>query len=213
MVQHWFVFLLCSLSFQLGFAQDERYFRQVLSGKLPKLFEQERVDPTPELVFKGPFYHIDLNGDGIEETIQPQFKNGQNWIEIRNSSQNKLFEAKLWSMGGDGQLYKIKLVHLSSKVKTLILFLDEGSTTGKRFESTARIFLLSFENNDLSTLKLAIGPHFYHEKEAQRDQYLRRDYMVNVYDIDQDGMRDIAIQYNHIQRILRYKGEGEWHRF
>src|SRR5690606_30569035 len=106
----------------------------------------------------------------------------------------KIFEAKLLAMGGDSALYKIKLVSLSPKVRALILFLDEGKTEGRRFESTARIFVLSFENNDLNTLKLVRGPHFFQEKEAQRDQYFRREYQVNVVDLDNDGVKEISVQ-------------------
>src|SRR5690606_29329399 len=116
-------------------------------------------------------------------------------------------------MGAESVLYKIKLVDISAKARSLILYLDEGSIQGKRFESTARIFVITFENQDLSKMWIEQGPHFFHEKESQREQYWRRNYTVNIHDIDGDGTREIAVQYNHIQRIMRYKGFGEWSRF
>jgi hypothetical protein len=196
-----------------GFSQDERYYRQILTGELPKLLEKTQEKPIAQFNVKGSSYKFDLNEDKIEETIEPQKRDGVDWLEIRNASENKLFEAKLLAMGSESSLYKIKVVHLSPKVKAAILFLDEGKTKGRRFESTARIYVLSFENNDLSTLALTEGPHFFHEKEGQREQYWRRDYQVNVFDLDGDGTREITVQYNHIQRIMKYLGKGEWERF
>jgi len=192
-------------------AQDERYFRQIFSGDLPKTEETSVAGPL--MTVNGPAYRLDLNRDGVEEILEPQKRDGVDWIEIRNSSQNKIFEAKLFAMGGASTLYKIRMVDLSQKVRALLLYVDEGITKGKRFESTARFYVLTFENSDLSKISLAEGPHYFHEKEGQRDMYWRRDYNVNVYDIDQDGIKEISVEYNHIQRIMKYNGKGNWERF
>lgn len=204
-----FIFLLFSTAI---FAQDERYYRKLFSGDLPRTAEDITEVEVTKFNVSGSSYHIDLDGNGIEEMIIPQKRDGVDWIEIRSFSQSKIFEGKLLAMGADSQVYKIKFVKVSDKVKSLIVYLDEGVTQGKKFVSTARIFVLTFENNDLSNIVLSQGPHFYHEKQAQREQYWRRDYSVNVYDIDGDGVREIAVQYNHIQRIMKYDRRGEWKR-
>jgi len=213
MVHHWAILLFFLMLSGVGFAQDERYYRQILSGEMPKINQDAGDKAVGQFNVSGTAYKFDLDDDKIEETIQPQKRDGVDWLEIRNSSERKLFEAKLLAMGADSTIYKIKVVNISDKVKAAILFLDEGHTTGKRFESTARIYVLTYEKNDLTTLKMTEGPHFFHEKQSQREQYWRRDFMVNVYDIDGDGTREIAIQYNHIQRIMQYSGNGEWRRF
>jgi hypothetical protein len=195
------------------FAQDERYYRQILAGELPKINEEAIEKEVAQFNVTGPQYRVDLNDDKIEEILEPQKRDGVDWLEIRNASQNKLFEAKLLAMGSESSIYKIKLVNLSKTLKAAIIFLDEGKLQGKRFEATARIYVLSFEDNDLSTMSLTEGPHFFHEKEAQREQYWRRDYSVNVHDFNGDGTREISIQYNHIQRIMKYKSKGIWERF
>lgn len=192
--------------------QDERYYRHILSGELPNFSETNGEAVFHQFNVKGPSYKLDLDGDKIEESLQPQKRDGVDWIEIRDHSERIIFAQKLLAMGSESVLYKIKLVQISPKVKALILFLDEGKTQGRGFESTARIYLVSYENNDLSTMKMIKGPHFFHEKEAQRDQYFRRKYMVNVYDVDNDGVREIVVQFNHIQRILKYAQKGEWTR-
>lgn len=213
MVHHWVIFLLFFMFSGLGFAQDERYYRQIFTGELPKTSESLMETMEAQFNVRGPSYRIDLDGDKIEEIIEPQKRDGVDWIVIRNSSRSKIFESQILAMGTESVLYKIKLVDISPKARSLILYLDEGTTQGKRFESTARIFVITFENKDLSRVWIEQGPHFFHEKESQREQYWRRNYTVNVYDIDGDGTREIAVQYNHIQRIMRYKGFGEWKRF
>jgi hypothetical protein len=160
----------------------------------------------------GASYRLDLNGDGIEEIIQPQKRDGVDYLEIQDSSLRKIFEHKLFAMGGGSYIYKLRLTTLNDKAKVLVIFLDEGHSHGRMFESSARIFLLSFENNDLSTLRLTQGPHHFHEKERQREQYWRRDYSVELRDLNGDGTKEVIVQFNHIQRILTYQGKGEWQR-
>ncbi|MGE3609831.1 MAG: hypothetical protein AB7I27_09630 [Bacteriovoracaceae bacterium] len=209
MLHHW---ILLSFFIFLGrvWAQDERYYRQILSGELPEFYQESKEGLGPQLSIRGASYKIDLNEDGVDETIQPQKRDGVDWIEIKNSQEAKVFEAKLLAMGVESQIYKIKFVKISPKVKALILFLDEGKTQSKKFESTARLYFITFENNDLKSMKITQGPHFFHERESQRDQYFRREYMVNIYDVNNDGIREIAIQFNHIQKIYQYAGSGEW---
>ena len=210
MVRQALIFSIFLLSIGLGHAQDERYYRQILTGELSGARENIKDSIVPPFNAYGSLYRLDLNSDGIEETIQPQKRDGVDWIEIRDSSQNKIFEAKLLAMGAESTLYKVRLVAISEKVRVLILFLDEGFTKGEHFESTAKIYLVSFENNNLSTLSISEGAHIFHEKKAQREQYWRRMLNVNVYDIDGDGIKEVAVQYNHIQRIFRYNKSGDW---
>lgn len=213
MVHQWGFFLLFFLLSGAVLGQDERYYRQIFSGELPRITEDILESSSSQFNVKGPSYRFDLDGDRIEEIIEPEKRDGVDWIVIRNSSRTKIFEAKLLSMGAESIIYKIKIVDISKTARSLIVFLDEGYTQGKKFESTARFFVITFENNDLSKMWIEQGPHFFHEKQAQREQYWRRNFNVNVYDIDGDGTKEIAVMYNHIQRIMRYKGKGEWVRF
>lgn len=213
MQQCWFfiLFLFFCLP-EHGLGQDERYYRYILTGELSRFHDEQKEFDRSQFKVRGASYKVDLNGDGVEETLEPQNRDGVNWLEIRDYSKRKVFEAKLVPNGGESSLYKIKLVQISPNVRALILFLDEGFTQGLKFEATARIYVVSFEKNDLGTMKMSEGPSFFHEKEAQREQYWRRDYNVNIFDIDGDGTREISVMYNRIQRIMKYRGQGEWDR-
>jgi len=211
MVHYWFLFTLIFTSFSHG--QDERYYRQILSGKLPSLTKEFVEQPVHQFNVQGASYLIDFDEDGVEEALIPQKRDGVDWLEIRDISKRKIFEARLLSMGSESFIYKVRLIRLSLDAKVLVIFLDEGFTSGRRFESTARIFLISYEKNDLKTMKMTQGPHFFHERKAFRDMYFRRDYTLSVIDHNQDGKKEISIQYNHIQRIMEYLGNGVWQRY
>ncbi len=209
MLQQWILFGLILFGSTEIFAQDERYYRQILTGELPEV-----VDPKESFVrnylVKGSEYMVDLDGDGIEEILQPEKRDGIDWLTIMNSSRGIVYSAKFYSAGGESAIYKIRMVHLTPRIRTLIVFLDEGITKGLRFESTARLYFLSWEDNKLSTLALNPGPHIYQEKEAQRDQYWRREFVVDVTDLNEDDKREIIVHFGHIQHIYEYRGSGEW---
>jgi hypothetical protein len=209
MLQQWIVFCLIFLGSTEIFAQDERYYRQILTGELPETADLKDSFVRNYLV-KGSEYMVDLDGDGIEEIIQPEKRDGIDWLTIMNSSRSVVYSAKFYASGGDSSIYKLRLVNLTPRVKTLIVFLDDGITRGLRFESTARIYFLTWEDNKLSSLTLNPGPHIYHEKEAQREQYWRRDFVVDVTDLNEDSKREIIVHFGHIQHIYEYKGSGEW---
>ncbi len=204
--------LFCLFLPLISHGQDERFYRQMLKGELPKLTEEVRESPVSVISVDGPLYNLDLNDDGKLESIRPAKREGIDWIQVLNDNKTSIFEGKMLAIGGESSLYKMRLVHLSKKSKALILFLDEGSTSGLMFESTARIFVLSWDDNDLTTMKLTQGPHHYHEKEKQRDQYWTRDFQVDVSDLNNDGVREIIVHYNHIQRVMQYEGKGVWKR-
>jgi hypothetical protein len=212
MLQQWILLGLFLMGSVDIFAQDERYYRQILTGELP-VTSEPRENFVRNYLVKGAEYMVDLDGDGIEEVIQPEKRDGIDYLNILNSSRGNIFSAKLYASGGNSAIYKIRMVHLTPKVKTLIVYLDEGSTKGLRFESVARIYFLSYEDNKLSTLTLNPGPHIYQEKEAQRDQYWRREFVVDVKDLNNDLKREVIVHFGHIQHIYEYKGKGEWSKF
>lgn len=212
MLQKCLLFVLFLLGSTEIFGQDERYYRQILTGELPVTAEP-RENFVRNYLVKGSEYLVDLDSDGIEEVIQPEKRDGIDYLNILNSSRANVFSAKLFSSGGDSHIYKIRMVYLTPRIRTLIIFLDEGATKGLRFESTARIYLLSYEDNKLSSMVLNPGPHIFHEKEAQRDQYYRRNFVVDVRDLNQDAKREIIVHFGHIQYIYEYLGSGEWRKY
>jgi hypothetical protein len=189
-------------------AQDERFLHKMISGELVE--EQNKVVSPILFEYHGPIYQFDLNSDGQDENIQLVMEDGLNRLIITNHQHRQIFNEKLWAVGANSRLYKIKVVYLNPQARVLILFLDEGRTESVKYESTAKLFFVSIDNKDLQTLKMIEGPRYWHEKEAHREQYWRRNYSLSIKDLDGDGSKDIYVKYHGSQWIYRYLGKGQW---
>ena len=66
MVHHFALLMIFSLSLT-AFAQDERYYRQILNGELPSMGQEIKEVQEHQFNVKGAAYSVDLNDDGIEE--------------------------------------------------------------------------------------------------------------------------------------------------
>ncbi len=192
-------------------AQDERFWRKLLSGELTE--EVVKPKEEPKWVFASPVYHLYMDTDGKEESIQVLKRDGMDWLDITGHDGVKLLEAKLWAMGSGSGIYRLRLMDLSKTVRVMVIFLYEGKTESRKLESSARLYFLTFENKDLTTMKVAAGPRYWHEYEAVREQYWRRLYSLNVEDYNGDGTKDINVEFNHMQSIWMYQGQGLWKSF
>lgn len=188
-------------------AQDERWFYTELIDPPKKTAAIDKIN-IPLTVEKT--YQYDIDGDSIQDQLIVQKREGLDWIKVVCST-GAIFESKLQANGLNSHLYKARLVEIKPGTRLLILYFDEGFTHSTHFESSSRIYLLSFEilNKKFYLYK---APHIWHEKQNTRDRYWRRPYQVSVQDFNQDGTNDIAIHYHGIARIFFYKGLGQWER-
>ncbi len=192
-------------------AQDERLWRKVLSGEMA--LELPVPPPAPRYVFEGPVYRVDLDGDGREEGLRPAKRDLVDWLDVLSHDGRVLYQAPLEALGVDARLDRVRLVDLAPGKRVLILQYFEGKTEARRMEATARLWFLSMDGLDLKTLKLTRGPGYWHEFEAQREQYGRRLYALSVRDVDGDGVKDVSVAYNHVMHVWRYQGNGLWTSF
>jgi len=192
-------------------AQDERFWRKLLSGELTE--EVVKTPEAPKWVFASPVYRLDMNSDGKDESIQVLKRDGMDWLDITGHDGTQLLQAKLWAMGSGSGIYRLRLLDLSKTVRAMVIFLYEGKTESRKLESSARLYFLTFEGKDLKTMKVAAGPRYWHEFEGVREQYWRRLYSLNIVDYNGDGTKDINVEFNHMQSIWMYQGQGLWKSF
>lgn len=192
------------------FAQDERFFRDIYTGKLKDL--NLKIDRNKrKVVVNSGLYQMDINDDGLPESLVYSKKDNEDYFEIYNFRGQLIFKTFLQATGEQASLYKINFVNISKNVRALVLHFFEGMTRSTRFEGIARLYVVSLENNDLESLTAFKGPHFFHEYEKVRDFYWRRAFKVNVLDYDKDGIKEISANYKTTTSILRYKGRGQWY--
>ena len=203
-----FLILITILSF-LSPAQDEDYFKKILRGELTNSVKNA---PDPDFETKDEFYHFDIVGDSRLEVIIPSKKDGVDWITIKNSVGETLFENKLQAYGVNSVLYKIRVTELKPGVKAIQFYFMEGVTDWVNYQRTARVYLLSYENGKFG-YKLYKAAHISVEKEMYRNQYWRRRFVVEPTNLDGDDIKELMISYGQIQHVFFYKGDGVWKRF
>ena len=189
-------------------AQDERFWRKLLTGELSR--EEVQEPEAAKLVFSSPRYEFDLDGDGQTESLLIQKRDGLNVLEVYSAGKDLLFTGSITGTGIDSKIYRLRVVDISKEIRSIIIYFFEGKTQSRYFEASARLYFLTFKKNKMDKMVFQKGPMYWHEYEAPRDQYWRRPYAVNVIDIDKDGVSEIFVNYNQIQFIWRYQESGLW---
>jgi hypothetical protein len=195
----------------LSWAQDERFYRQLLSGELT--YFEKPVQPPASYRLEGPLYRYDLNHDGLEEYIASDIKDGLVWFTVYDHNRKVVFEHKLPPTGVHSELFRVRIVDLSKNFRVLMLYFKEGHTASLGFQQYARLFFLTIDHQKLEEIRFYPGPRFFHEKMAHRDQYFRRQYGIHLLDIDKDGTKEISVSYHGHDSIYKYLGLGKWQKF
>ncbi len=188
--------------------QDERFWRKLVTGELTR--EQKKEPDPPKWVFSTPRYEFDLNGDGKNESIEIQKRDGLNVVEIFSHNKSLLFTGSLTGLGVESKIYRLRLIDVSANVRALLVHFYEGKTQSQRFEATARLYFVTFNKTSMDKFSFQKGPQYWHEYEAPRDQYWRRQYAINVMDLDKDGSKEVFINFNSNQSVWKYQNSGLW---
>lgn len=207
LIRYSFLFLfLCVATFQC-FAQDERFYRSIFNGEILK--EKTSIFPF-KIGVKSPKYMIDLNRDGQEDTIQTVKRDGIDFIRIADPFGKTVLFTKLDTLGDKSKIYKAQYRAISKNVDVVLIHYYEGHTQSSSFEGSARLYIITIVDRDMSQINIIKGPHIWHELEREPDIYWNRRYSVNTVDYNKDGVREISISYNKIQTIYKYKVGGIW---
>ena len=186
-------------------AEDERSFVGA-SSMLP-------LSPK-KVKFEHPFpkYLLDLNGDGKKEQIHFINRDGLDWMHIVDFRGNSIYRYVFRASGLDATPYKMRFRNLGPTSKVLVIHYYEGYTDYLKFMGTARLHFLTFEKNDLKTLRMHRGPGVFYEHFEKGNSYRQRTHKVDIVDWNRDGLRDIVVGYGgfRIRDIFLYRGQGNW---
>jgi len=193
-------------------AQDERYFRQLFSGEINK--KQEVVDEKKYSYFvHTPYYALDLNRDGVSEQVVFVKKDNEDWIEILNGEKKKIFGYRFENKGYDSELFRIELKTLSATTTILLLYYYEGVSKYINFQGTSRVYAITIDNNDLTTMAAFKGPSFFDEQKTFKGHYHKRHYQVYLEDLNRDSIKELIIKHRDASTVFLYKGKGRWQTF
>src|SRR5690606_35768835 len=156
-------------------AQDERFVREMLSGDLsgtPISDKKEKV----HFHAISPFYEIDLDGDDRVEYIVIEKVDSKDWLHIHSYNKERIFSMQFVPKGFESDVYRINLRQISDKTKVLLISYYEGYNQAENFLSSARLYLASWDNNDLKTISHHRGPMIWEEFANTKKHYHQRPY-------------------------------------
>ena len=196
------IFYLISLLIFSLHSQDERFYQKLHPEK-----KKENIFSDYNFHAYTPLYQLDLDEDGRDESLMVEMRDGGVWIIIRYKMK-KIKEFELDVNGVNPKVYRITMSRLSSKSKIMLVRFYEGYNPYPVFRATARLYFITWEDNDLKTLSLFKGPLFFHEFKG--DDYYTRDYKVSLFDFNKDGIKEVSVDSHLISKVWIYKGKGRW---
>ncbi len=195
------------------FAQDERYFRKVMTGEVSNKFIVDKQNKQYKLKANSSFYEVDLNGDGFSESIVTQKRDNEDWLHIHDFNKTRIKSFKFIAHGKDSWIYKVSLRRLSNRTNVLLVHFFEGSVEYTQYNATSRLYVINIDSGDLSTIKIHKGPVLFEEVQGRRGRYYyQRQYNLILNDYNRDGINEIIIKKGLISRGLAYLGNGKWRR-
>ncbi|PIP90115.1 MAG: hypothetical protein COW01_09555 [Bdellovibrionales bacterium CG12_big_fil_rev_8_21_14_0_65_38_15] len=192
-----------------GYAQDERFIRKLLSGDLGVEGVEENK-PKPHFHVASAMYEIDLNSDNRVESIVIEKKDSEDWLHIQNYERQIIYSLKFVRKGWESDVYKINLRKLSDNTHVLLVRYYEGHNQGDNFTGTARLYTISWENNDLTKISSLRGPEIWDEFRDSKIHYHQRPQLISLNDLDGDGYKEISIRHHLSTKVMKYLGKGEW---
>lgn len=196
--------------------QDERFFRQILSGDLkdPKVRDQvERPPKNYWYTANTPYYELDINRDGLKERLAFVKRDNEDWLEVFDLNKKKVFSYQFENMGIYSGLYRIEQRQLSKDVEVIFLYYYVGFTKYFNTDSSAQLYLMTIDNNDLKTMHIIKGPSYFEERKTFRQHYHIRKYSVELIDHNDDNRKEVIFKHGGMSEVLIYYGKGKWKTF
>ncbi len=203
--------LLLIVYFQcLGvFAQDERYFRELFL-KNYQIDEAKDVKKTYFYTVPTPFYTIDINHDGKNESFVYSKKESEDWIDIFDHDKNIVFKYKFNTVGAKSRLYKIRFSNVDKNIGLAIFYFYEGVVNYHELDSSARLYFLTFKRQDFSQFKMIQGPYLFEEFKGMKGHYHQRIKQVEVMDLNNDNRNEIIIKHHLYSEVYAIKENGDF---
>ena len=190
-------------------AQDQRFFKEFLSRDLKR--EASKEPEKYHFRSFSPFYHLDLNGDQDKESFIYELRDGHSFLNVKDSKGKQIYRYQFEGAAGEARPYQVSVRDLSTNTKVLVFHFYEGKTDYIEFKGTARLYFMTIDNQDLSTISIYKGPSVFEEFESlKKRHYHQRKYELRSVDYNNDGVKELSIHYNKTSKVYFYKDKGKW---
>lgn len=191
--------------------QDQHFIESVLSGH-KSYFEEFSGGIAEKFTVESPFYEFDLNSDKNMESFVFEKKADEDWISIYDVlKKTKFFSYKFETKGKGSKCYKISIRRISKDTVVYLLFFYEGFIQYLDFYGSSRLYLMTIDKNDIKTLAVYKGPIIWQETSRYRGLYSQKDYLVDLFDYNGDGTKEVFVKNHRMSTVIFYDGSGKWH--
>ncbi len=194
--------------FSIVYGQDERYFRELISGELTQ--EKIKEKKVYKWTANSPFYQIDLGNKPYPESIVIEKKDGEDWLHIHDEKKTRIFSYHFDVNGKDSQVFRISKKKISNKTDLLIIYYYEGNTDYRNFRGSVRLYFLTVDNRDLNTISVFKGPICWDEREMPGGKYTQKKFEVDLIDFNNDGVFEIAVGGKFLYQVFSYSLGAKW---
>lgn len=191
-----------------AYSQDERYFRELISGDL--IHKKGKEKKNYKWSANSPFYEIDLGNTQYPESIVIEKRDGEDWLHIHDHKKSRIFSFHFDVNGKNSRIYRVLRKKISKSTVLLLIYYYEGNTDYRYFNGAIRLYFLTVDNRDLSTIAVFKGPVYWEEQETVGEKYFQKKYQVNFLDFNNDGILELAVGGKFLINVYSYSLGGKW---
>jgi hypothetical protein len=195
---------------QLSWAQDERVFRKAVLGAYAPVIKELKIPTQYGYRTNSDMYRIDLTGDGYKEGIVVENIDGENWFHLHSNNMRRIISFSLEAVGVHAYPYKVVLSRVSEDIKVLQIYFYEGYIRGTEFHGSARLYLITYRNNNLKSAVLSRGPQFFLEARERFDHYFIKKLNIHLKDLNGDGIKEFIFTKHSFNMIYILDKEYHW---
>ena len=200
--------MLCVFNTISAFGQDERFIRKLYSNKF--IMPEGSLVLTPaKSIIKSDLKFIDINNDGLKESFFTSKRDGTDWFHLNDYLGNRMVDLRMDSHSSNSKIYKMKVTHISNDKVMLLLYFFQGGAEYLDLEARSKLYSLSMDKADFGNLIVNDLGYIWREH-TEGDAYFRRDYFVKIEDLNNDGLKEIIVNYYDINRVFTFHQRKGW---
>ena len=188
-------------------AQDERFLRELLTERFynPEINKNARDNNYFHVV--SPFYQVDLDGNARAESLVFEKVDGKDLFHIHNYEGRRIFTSAFTPLGTESHLFKINLRDIGAGHKALLLYYYEGNQNYLEFMGTSRLYVVTYKDLTPGNFDFFKGPLLWSERKDAQGNYTQRGQHVFLKDFNNDGIKEISVRYQGINRVFHFNGQ------
>jgi hypothetical protein len=195
-------------------AQDERQMRRLLGEDF---HQQELINLGKSTIQQSqvkwqaqtPLYQFDVDGDGSKESLMIENKDSRIYATMLDRYNRPMVMYEFKAQGAYAEIPKVHLRELAPGLKVLVFHFFRGKTEYTEFYSSGKLYFALIRNvpGNVPVVKFSEGPAYYEEQYDGQKHYHKKPMLWELHDYNNDGIQEIVVTYNKINRIYIYNND------